>query len=213
MYWTRRVSRRNAGIAERDELLAVAAADDQRAFLARPDQQPRLVGAHRDERVVAAKLRVGARGRPRRGRRRCAAATRWAITSASVSEVNTRALAEQLLLERDVVLDDPVDDDVDAVGGVEVRMRVLLGDAAVRRPAGVADSGPGVRSVRRRATDAAARRACVDRARAAARGCRPRGPRRSGRRPAPRSRRCRSRGTRASRAPRAAAARTSRGPT
>src|SRR5207302_1179744 len=41
-----------------DELLAVAAADDQRAVLARPDQQPGLVGGHGNERVVAAQLRV-----------------------------------------------------------------------------------------------------------------------------------------------------------
>jgi hypothetical protein len=51
------------------------------------------------------------------------------------------ALGEQALLELDVVLDDAVDDDVDAVAGVEVRVGVLLGDAAVRRPAGVADPG------------------------------------------------------------------------
>ena len=44
-------------------------------------------------------------------------------------------------LEREVVLDDAVDDDVDAVGGVEVRVGVRLGDAAVRGPARVADAG------------------------------------------------------------------------
>ena len=42
-----------------DELLALAAADDQRALLARADQQAGLVGAHGHERVVAAQLGVG----------------------------------------------------------------------------------------------------------------------------------------------------------
>ena len=52
-----------------------------------------------------------------------------------------RAHVGELLLELDVVLDDPVDDDVHAIGGVEVRMGVLLGDAAVGRPPRVADAG------------------------------------------------------------------------
>ena len=50
---------------------------------------------------------------------------------------------EQALLERDVVLDDAVDDDVDAVGAVGVRVGVLLADAAVGGPAGVPDAGRG----------------------------------------------------------------------
>ena len=57
------------------------------------------------------------------------------------------------LLERHVVLDDAVDDDVDAVGRVEVRVGVLLVDAAVRGPAGVADAGR--RRARRRRRRAA----------------------------------------------------------
>ena len=51
-----------------------------------------------------------------------------------------RAARAQLVLQRHVVLDDPVDDDVDAVGAVDERVRVLLADAAVGRPAGVADA-------------------------------------------------------------------------
>jgi hypothetical protein len=47
---------------------------------------------------------------------------------------------EQTALQREVVLDDPVDDDVDAVARVEVRVGVGLGDAAVRRPARVPDA-------------------------------------------------------------------------
>ena len=53
-----------------DELLALAAAEDQRALLARPDQRLGLVEAHRDERVVPLELGRRRRGRPRRGRRR-----------------------------------------------------------------------------------------------------------------------------------------------
>ena len=44
-----------------------------------------------------------------------------------------------------VVLDDPVEDDVDPVGAVAVRVGVLLGDATVRRPARVGDTGGGRR--------------------------------------------------------------------
>ena len=51
-----------------------------------------------------------------------------------------RALLDQPGLERDVVLDDPVDDDVHLIGGVEVRVGVLLGHPAVGGPAGVPDA-------------------------------------------------------------------------
>src|SRR5215216_359673 len=51
-----------------------------------------------------------------------------------------RAVRYKLLLELHVVLDDPVDHDVDAVLRVVVRMRVLLGDPAVGCPAGVTDA-------------------------------------------------------------------------
>ena len=64
------------------------------------------------------------------------------MTSASVSLVKTRAhVASRRSLERHVVLDDAVDDDVDAARRVEVRVGVLLVDAAVGGPAGVADAG------------------------------------------------------------------------
>ena len=46
----------------------------------------------------------------------------------------------ELPLQIQVVLDDPVVDDDDAAGAVAVRMRVLLGRPAVRRPARVADA-------------------------------------------------------------------------
>jgi hypothetical protein len=50
----------------------------------------------------------------------------------------------QAVAQLHVVLDDAVQDDVDAVGGVEVRVRVGLGDTAVGGPAGVADAGRAV---------------------------------------------------------------------
>ena len=47
------------GDGRAEELLAVAAADDERALLAGADEHVGLVGAHRDERVVALELGVG----------------------------------------------------------------------------------------------------------------------------------------------------------
>ncbi len=46
----------------------------------------------------------------------------------------------QLLAQLGVVLDDPVEDDVDVVGAVAVRVGVLLGDAAVGGPARVREA-------------------------------------------------------------------------
>ena len=48
------------GDAGGEELLAVAAADDQRALLAGADEHAGLVGGHGHERVVAAQAVVGA---------------------------------------------------------------------------------------------------------------------------------------------------------
>ena len=59
MYWTRRVSRRKAGMAQARKCLALAAADDQRALLARADERLGLVERHGDEREVAVELGVG----------------------------------------------------------------------------------------------------------------------------------------------------------
>jgi hypothetical protein len=56
------------------------------------------------------------------------------------------SLLGQAIAQGHVVLDDPVEHDVDLVGGVVVGMGVLLAHAAVRRPAGMADArgrGPG----------------------------------------------------------------------
>ena len=57
------------------------------------------------------------------------------------------APGEELPLELQEVLDDPVVDDDDPPRGVPVRVGVLLGGAAVGRPAGVADAGPARRGL------------------------------------------------------------------
>jgi hypothetical protein len=51
------------------------------------------------------------------------------------------ALRDQLVLERLIVLDDAVVNDGDAIAG-QVRVRVRLGDAAVRGPTRVRDAEP-----------------------------------------------------------------------
>ena len=126
-----------------EELLAVAAADDQRALLAGGDDHAGLVGGDRDERVVAAQPRV----------RRAHGVDEVVAVEMMRDEVGDHlgvglrredgAGVQQLLLELDVVLDDAVDHDVDAVVGVEVGVRVGLVHAAVGRPARVADAGGG----------------------------------------------------------------------
>ncbi len=139
-----------------EELLAVAAADDERALLARADERARLVGGHRDERVVTLELGVGgADGLDE-------AAERHVVGDEVRDDLGVglrrevRAAVAEAAPQRDVVLDDAVDDDVDAVARVEVRVGVGLRDAAVGRPARVAD--PARRLDRR--DGAAGRRGC-----------------------------------------------------
>ena len=59
------------------------------------------------------------------------------------------ALALELALQIEVVLDDAVVDDDDLAGAVAVRVRVLLGRPSVRRPARVADAVVAVERVQR----------------------------------------------------------------
>ncbi len=124
-----------------DELLRLAVADDQRALAAGAHQQPRLVRGHGHERVMAAHLGVGGAD----GLHEVAGV----VVGHQVGDDlgvglggEHGAVLHEARLEGDVVLDDPVDDDVDAVGGVEVRVGVLLGHAPVSRPAGVTDARP-----------------------------------------------------------------------
>ena len=107
-----------------EELLAVAAADDERALLAGAHERARLVGAHRDERVVALELGVG-------GADGFGEAAAGHVVGDEVGDdlgVGLRrvggAHVGHLRLERQVVLDDAVDDDVDAVARVEVGVGV-----------------------------------------------------------------------------------------
>ncbi len=87
------------GDAGGEELLAVAAADDQRALLAGADEHAGLVGGDGDERVVAAQAVVGAPdGLDEAVARRGRAAIRWAITSTSVSDVNSAPSARSSCL-------------------------------------------------------------------------------------------------------------------
>ena len=123
------------------ELLAVAAPDDERALLASGDQEVGLLDADRDERIVTAKAVVGPTDRLDE------ATTAVELARDEVGDdlrIGLRcedgAIGDELLLELQVVLDDAVDDDVDAVVVVEVRVGVLLRDPAVRGPAGVPDA-------------------------------------------------------------------------
>src|ERR1019366_336091 len=106
-----------------------------------------LVHAHRHERVVTAQLGIGLA--------HCADQVSAVVAGPQVGDHlgvglggEHRALADQALLQRDVVLDDAVDDNVYAIGRVVVGMGVLLGDPAVGRPACVSDTSAWIRPFR-----------------------------------------------------------------
>ena len=124
------------------ERLPLAAADHQRALLPGADERPGVVDAHGHERVVA--LEVG------EGAPHGLAQIAVVVVGDQVGDHlgvrlgrEPRAVIDHALLERQVVLDDAVDDDVHAVGVVGVRVGVDLVDAPVGRPAGVGDAGRG----------------------------------------------------------------------
>jgi hypothetical protein len=135
--------REERGDRRSDELLAVAAADHERALLTGRDEDARRVGRRGHERVVAAQPVVG----------RAHRVVERAVAEVARDQVRDDlgvglggehgAASLQLLLELEVVLDDPVDHDVHAILGVVVRMGVLLGDAAVCGPARMPDAGRG----------------------------------------------------------------------
>ena len=137
---------RGAGVGEEggdrrgEEGLALAEAGDQRALLAGAEQATGLAGVHGDEGVVAAQLGVGGAG----GDGEVAVV----VAGDQVGDDLGVGLGGELLplglqplAQLGVVLDDPVEDDVDLARAVVVGMGVLLGDAAVGRPAGVGDAG------------------------------------------------------------------------
>ena len=123
-----------------EEGLVLADADDQRALLAGADQQVRPVGVHGDEGVVPAQLGEG--GADGGGEVAVVVGGDQVGDDLGVGFGGERlALGLEALAQLRVVLDDPVENDVDAIGAVAVGVGVLLGHPAVRRPAGVGDSG------------------------------------------------------------------------
>ncbi len=132
--------------------LALAEADDQRALLAGGDERVGMIGVHRDEGVVAAEL-------VERGDDSVGEVAVVVLFDQVRDDLGVGLGAEdvpfgpQLLAQVRVVFDDPVEDDVDLAGAVSVRVGVLLGNAAVGRPASVAEAD---RRGRRSDRDAAA---------------------------------------------------------
>jgi hypothetical protein len=123
-----------------DEALALAQADDQRALLASAHEHARVVGGHRDERVVPAQLVVGeAHGLGQVAVQVLRDQVRHDLGVGLRGEPG--AVGLEPLAQGGPVLHDSVERDVHAVRGVRVRVRVGLGHAAVRRPARVADPG------------------------------------------------------------------------
>ena len=145
-----------AGVAEDrrdvggDEELAVAEADDDRRAVADGDDLLGIVGRDQHEREQAAHQQ----------QRAPHGVLEPVVLHLALDEVRDDlgvglgdelvALPLQLLLQIEVVLDDAVVDDDDLAGAVAVRMGVLLGRPAVRRPARVADAVVARRSARPR---------------------------------------------------------------
>ena len=152
-----RVSARKAGIAEARKASPSPTPATSGHSLRAPIEPLRLVGVHGDEGVVAAQLGVG--GAHRGGE---VAVVAGGDQVGDYLGVGLGGEDLALLLQRPaqlgVVLDDPVEDDVDLAGAVVVRVGVLLGDAAVGCPTGVGDPG-----CRRRQRPGAVVGALVDR--------------------------------------------------
>ncbi len=128
--------RRHGGGNER---LLGAAADDERAFATRANEDLGLIERHRDEREEALEL-------PERllhGRRKVAVVLARDQLGDHLGvglRAERYAGPGQAIAQADVVLDDPVDDDVNSPRRVAKRVRILLGDGAVRCPAGMGDA-------------------------------------------------------------------------
>ena len=125
-----------------DEHLAVAEPDDERALLACRNQRPRVLAVEDDDRVVALELER----RPADGLVQVVG-----VGQVPLDQVGDRlgvgvggeraALSLEACPQRAVVLDDAVQDDVDAPVAVGVWVGVLLGHPTVGGPAGVGDAG------------------------------------------------------------------------
>jgi hypothetical protein len=125
----------------RDEVLAFAETDDHRRLVPHADEVVRMVVMDHDEREVPFEMAVGiAHG--------CDEIAVVGVLEQVRNDFGVRLGGElvpgllQVEAKLAVVLDDPVEHDrhLAVVAGGE-RMCVLLGDAAVRRPAGVAEAG------------------------------------------------------------------------
>ena len=96
------------------EVLALAEADDQRALLAGRDQRVRVVGVHGDERVMTAELGEG--GAHRLGQVALVVALDQVGDDLGVGlGAELVPLGDELAAQLGMVLDDPVEDDVDLV--------------------------------------------------------------------------------------------------
>ena len=123
-----------------DEGLALAEADDQRALLTCCDEAVGMLGVHGDEGVMAAELAEG--GADRVGQVAAVVLLDQVSDDLGIGlGAESVALGHELAPQLRVVLDDPVEHDVDLVDAVAVRVRILLGDPPVRRPARVAEAG------------------------------------------------------------------------
>ena len=132
-----------------DELLAVADPDNEWALATHTDERFRLIGAHRHERIVTFQIIERAANRIREiavviERDQVRDYLRVSV-GAAFDQVSGEAGAQL-----EIVLDDAVEHDHEAAAGVGMGMRVLLGDATVRRPARVSDPGGDARRHRYR---------------------------------------------------------------
>ena len=131
-----------------EEELPLPQPDDQRAVQARAHQRPRLPVGHREEGVRPAKLRDGLAHRLlERHPRRDVLVQKMGDHLGVRLRGEGAALRDHLLLERPVVLHDPVVDDGDVAR--QVRVRVLVGGASVGGPPRVPHAArPGNRLLR-----------------------------------------------------------------
>ena len=133
------------GDVRSEEVLALAETDHERGVAASADDESRVLFVHREQ-VKAPSRRAATRGRPRPGHRRSLVfAAEQDGRHLGVGLAAERvALAEELGLQLGEVLDDAVVDDGELVVIGQVRVRVRVGRAAVRRPPGVTDAGRAV---------------------------------------------------------------------
>ncbi len=139
---TSRVWLRIGGDVGGDEELVVAEPDDDRRTVADGHDLVRIVGRDQHEREQAAQVeqRAAATAFSQARRLFISRSTRWATISVSVSVTKRVPFFLELPLQIEVVLDDAVVHHDDVAGAVAMRVRVLLGRTAVRRPSCMADA-------------------------------------------------------------------------